>query len=86
MIYTSCTTLVMTSVFLVVLFSLSLVEHINGFCIPYGTWALGLGPSPFDTMAHQLPRIILFIVPQGPNFHGTLPLLGTYEIGPWDVV
>ncbi len=72
--------------FCIFLFSLSLVGNINGFCIPHGTWALGLGPSPFDTMAHRLPRIILFIVPQGLNFHGTLPLLGTYEIGPRDVV
>jgi hypothetical protein len=76
----------MTSVFFFFLFSLSLVGHIDGFFIPHGTWALGLGLSPFDTMAHQLPRIILFIAPQGSNFHGTLPLLGTYEIGPWDVV
>jgi len=47
---------------------------------------MGLGPWAWDqvlhTMAHQLPRILLFIVPQGPDFHGTLPLLvGTYEIG-----
>jgi hypothetical protein len=47
---------------------------------------MGLRPWAWDqvlhTMAHQLPRILLFIVPQGPDFHGTLPLLvGTYEIG-----
>jgi len=39
-------------------------------------------------MAHQLPTtiIVFIIVPQGPDFLGTLPLLGTYDVGPWDVV
>jgi hypothetical protein len=37
-----------------------------------GTLVLGLGTKSFVTRAHQLPIIILFIVPQG-----TLPLFGT---------
>jgi uncharacterized membrane protein len=41
-------------------------------------------PTFFLTTS-QLPRIILFLVSQGPDFHGTLPLLGTYEIKPWDI-
>ncbi len=48
----------------------------------------GLGTKVLHTMAHQLPTIIIvfIVVPQGPDFLGTLPLLGTYDVGPWDVV
>jgi hypothetical protein len=33
----------------------------------------------------QLPRIIMFLVSQGPDFHWTLPLFGIYGIKPWDI-
>jgi len=43
---------------------------------------MGLWDQVLHNMAHQLPRLLLFIVAQGADFHGTLPLLvGTYEIG-----
>jgi hypothetical protein len=55
--------------------------HINGLHLLHETRALGLGPSP-SHYGTPTPRILLFIVPQGPDFHGALPLLvGTYEIG-----
>lgn len=55
----------------------------NRWTLP-SSWDSGLGAQDqvLHTMAYQLPRILLFIVPQGPDFHGTLPLLvGTQEIG-----
>jgi hypothetical protein len=51
---------------------------------------LGLGPWTWDqvfhAMTHQVRRIILIIIPLGLDFHGTLPFLGTFEIGLWDIV
>jgi hypothetical protein len=40
---------------------------------------------PTFFLTSRLPRIIMFLVSQGPDFHRTLPLLGTYEIKPWDI-
>jgi hypothetical protein len=57
----------------------SLGRHNNVVCFPHGPW---VRDQVLHTMAYQLPRIILFVVPQGLDFHGTLPLLGTCEIKP----
>ncbi len=58
--------------------------HINGLHLLHETWALGLGPSPSHYSTPTLQNIILFIIPQGFDFHGSLPLIGTYGIEPWD--
>jgi len=44
---------------------------------------LGLGIESFTLKHTNSKKIKLFIVCQGPDFHETLPLFGTYEIGPW---
>jgi hypothetical protein len=43
---------------------------------------LGLGTKSFTLKHTNSKKQYLFIVSQGHDFHETLPLFGTYEIGP----
>jgi hypothetical protein len=72
-----------------ILFFFLLFPHLEDTSMDF-IFFMRLEPWVWDqvlhTIAHILKNIILFIIPQGLDFHGTLPLIGTYGIEPWDVV
>jgi len=51
-----------------------------GLCLPQGPLGHGFGTVSFRLWHTKFENNI------GPDFHGTFPLLGTYEIGPGDIV
>jgi hypothetical protein len=55
--------------------------HIDGLCFHQRTWALGSRPSLSHYSTQTLKNNIVYYMPR-PDFHETLPLFGTYEIGP----